>query len=263
MGFVLGRIIVYPFKSLDGMSVSEARITAAGILENDRTYAIFDSQGKKVNGKREAKIHRLRSRFDPSVSEIEIWPEGGSPARFVLSELPPLNRWLSDYFGYEVAVQCDPVSGFPDDKEAYGPTIISSASLDAIAGWYPGLAVDSVRRRFRANLELEGEGIQPFFEDSLFGAAGELRPFAIGHVRLLGHNPCQRCVVPTRDPDSGEGLSGFQKEFMERRKATLPAWANPTRFNHFYRFALNTSTPLTEAGKSLRVGDALDAMPVS
>ena len=47
---------------------------------------------------------------------------------------------------------------------------------------------------------------------------------------------------------------GFSKTFAERRQATLPAWAEPARFNHYYRLAVNTCT--IEAGR-LRVGDEL------
>jgi uncharacterized protein YcbX len=258
----LGRIDIFPIKSLDGISVSVARVTSAGILENDRAYAIVDAQGKYVNGKREARIHRLRCRYDATVSEVEMrLQDSAASERFVLSEPEPLGRWLSGYFGYLVSLSSDLVAGFPDDREAFGPTVVSTASLTAIAGWYPGLDVETVRRRFRSNLELEGEEAPPFIEDGLFGEPGELKPFAIGSLRLLGHNPCQRCVVPTRDPETGEGLSGFQKEFMERRKLSLPAWANALRFNHYYRFAVNTSIPPSEAGKSIRVGDAVNASP--
>ena len=91
----------------------------------------------------------------------------------------------------------------------------------------------------------------------LFGAPEELKPFQIGAVKFFGHNPCQRCVVPTRDPENGESISGFQKTFMQLRKEHLPQWADARRFNHFYRFALNTSIPPSEAGKRLRVGDPL------
>ncbi len=256
----LGRIIVFPIKSLDGVSVGEARVTSGGILACDRAYAILDAQGKYVNGKREARIHRIRCRYDTAMREIEVWLQGTTrPERFVLTEMEPFNRWLTDYLGYPVTVRHDSVAGFPDDREAFGPTVVSTASLTAIAGWYPGMDLEAVRRRFRGNLELEAEGAPPFAEDGLFGAPGELKPFAIGAVRLLGHNPCQRCVVPTRDPETGEGIPGFQKEFMERRRQSLPAWANAARFNHYYRFAVNTSVLPSEAGKSLRVGDALDA----
>ncbi len=133
------------------------------------------------------------------------------------------------------------------------PAITSEASLQAIQQWYPELALESVRRRFRANLELGGGAA--FCEDQLYGAADEPKPFQIGTVNILGHNPCQRCVVPTRDPVSGEAVPEFQKKFMRLRREHLPAWAGVERFNHFYRFAVNTSVPATEAGKRLRVGD--------
>jgi hypothetical protein len=149
----------------------------------------------------------------------------------------------------------EPQKGFPDDHKAFGPTITSEASLGEIQAWFPELSLESLRRRFRTNLELTGGA--PFCEDQLFGAPDELKPFQIGGVNFLGHNPCQRCVVPTRDPDSGRSLADFQKKFMEQRKKSLPPWANAQRFNHFYRFAVNTSVPPGEAGKILRVGDVV------
>jgi hypothetical protein len=112
-----------------------------------------------------------------------------------------------------------------------------------------------VRRRFRTNLEIDDA--DAFAEDSLFGGPDELRPFSIGAVQFQGHNPCQRCVVPTRDPDTAAPLPNFQKTFMELRKQHLPVWADARRFNHYYRFAVNTSVGKSEAGKIIRVGDPL------
>jgi uncharacterized protein YcbX len=172
-----------------------------------------------------------------------------------LDEPARLAKWLGEFFGFAVELRHDAVKGFPDDDIAFGPTVISEASLHTIQSWFPELKVESLRRRFRANLELNT--CEPFAEDRLFGAPDELKPFPIGDVKFLGHNPCQRCVVPTRDPDSGQGNTDFQKKFMELRKKTLPPWANAQRFNHFYRFAVNTSVPPSEAGKILRVGDVV------
>jgi uncharacterized protein YcbX len=62
---VLRQIILYPIKSLDGVVVERARLTAGGILEHDRVYAIVDDAGAYVNGKRTARVHALRSEFDP------------------------------------------------------------------------------------------------------------------------------------------------------------------------------------------------------
>ncbi|HEV2319590.1 MAG TPA: MOSC N-terminal beta barrel domain-containing protein [Verrucomicrobiae bacterium] len=249
----LGRITIFPIKALDGVPVESARFTAGGILVNDRVFAIYDTAGKVMNGKRTPRIHELRCAFDAPIREVRLWPNGQTPQQFQLDNLKPIEKWLGDFFGFPVLLRQDTEKGFPDDREAFGPTIVSEASLRTIQGWFPGLTLESTRRRFRANLELLGE--KPFCEDALFGAPGERKAFQIGDVKFFGHNPCQRCVVPTRDPDSAQPVPEFQKRFMQLRKESLPPWANALRFNHFYRFAINTSVPPGEAGKQLQVGD--------
>jgi uncharacterized protein YcbX len=250
----LSRIVVYPIKSLDGVSVNEARMTEGGILEFDRIHAIVDETGAYVNGKRTPRVHALRAEYAPDFQEVALRVTDETIRHhFSLRDPGPLNRWLSEFFEFNVSLSSEPKSGHPDDRTAFGPTVTSEASLREVAGWFPGLSLENVRRRFRGNLELEGG--DPFWEDRLFGKPGELKPFRIGDVGFLGHNPCQRCVVPVRDPDRAEPIPEFQKTFMARRKETLPAWAEAERFNHYYRFALNTSVPATEAGKTLCVGD--------
>jgi len=252
----LGRITIFPIKSLDGVSVEAARVTGGGILENDRVWAIYDAAGKVVNGKRTPRVHELRCAFDPTIREVRLWPNGESAqTQFQLDDSPRLDKWLGDFFGFPVAVRHETEKGFPDDHTAFGPTITSEASLLAVQSWFSGLTLESVRRRFRANLELTGGEV--FCEDRLFGAPDELKPFRLGDVQFFGHNPCQRCVVPTRDADSGHAVADFQKKFMQMRQEQLPPWADVRRFNHFYRFALNTSIPPTEAGKRLCLGDAI------
>jgi MOSC domain-containing protein len=68
----LGRIFIFPIKSLDGVSLESARVTGGGILENDRAYAIYDADGKVVNGKRTARVHELRCAFDPQIREVRL-----------------------------------------------------------------------------------------------------------------------------------------------------------------------------------------------
>jgi uncharacterized protein YcbX len=254
----LGNIQIFPIKALDGMLVKHARITAGGILENDRIYAMFDKDGRVVNGKRTALVHQLRCAFDAEIKEVRLWQSGeSSPTQFQLDAPERVDKWLGDFFGFPIRLQRESEKGFPDDQAAFGPSITSAASLCEIQKWFPELTLESLRRRFRTNLELtDGE---PFCEDRFFGASGELKPFQIGAVKFFGHNPCQRCVVPARDPDSGQPVTDFQKKFMELRKRFLPAWANAERFNHFYRFAINTSIPPSESGKQLRIGDVVEA----
>ena len=253
---VLREIVLFPIKSLDGVAVARARMTPGGILEHDRVYAIVDGEGAYVNGKRTARVQLLRSSFAPDFREVSLWENGTSTREsFVLAEPEPLNRWLSEFFGFPVKLTCEMEKGFPDDRTAFGPTITSEASLQTVAGWFPGLTVESARRRFRSNLEIGG--VPPFWEDHLFGTAGELKPFRVGEVNFFGHNPCQRCAVPVRDPDRGDPIPNFQKSFMQFRRENLPPWSNAERFNHYYRFAINTSVPPSEAGKMLQVGDAI------
>jgi uncharacterized protein len=125
-----------------------------------------------------------------------------------------------------------------------------------VCSWFPELSLESARLRFRANLEIGG--MRAFEEDQLFAAEkGTYVQFNIGGVGFEGSNPCARCVVPTRDPVNGEAIAHFQKRFVSLRQGSLPPWAAAARFDHFYRFALNTRVPASECGKILRVGDAL------
>lgn len=254
---VLSRIDVFPIKSLDGVSVASVRINSAGMLEHDRVYAIVDSAGAYVNGKRTSRVHQIRTTFADDYLEASFWIQGETHKQgFVLNESGRINRWLSDFFEFAVQLICEPINGFVDDRTAPGPTIASEGSFQEIVRWFPQLTLDGARRRFRSNLEL-GD-VEPFWEDHLFAGANELKPFRIGNISFLGHNPCQRCVVPSRDSETGiQSVPGFQKTLMALRERTLPRWSNAARFDHYYRFAVNTSIPLSEAGKILQVGDAV------
>ena len=250
-------IRLYPVKSLDPAPQQTATILPSGALARDREFALRDAQGRFVNAKREPMIHRLRLVWDPDASSVGLRCEGSDRAvRFCLDEQrPALEAWLTKSFDRPITLDRNTAVGFPDDLNAPGPTVISTATLEEVASWYPGLSVEEARTRFRANLEIGG--VPAFWEDRLFGAEGERVPFRIGDVRIEGVNPCQRCIVPTRDSRSAEPDSQFAQTFRTRREQTLPPWANRARFNHFYRLAVNTRIALSEAGKSLHVGDAV------
>jgi uncharacterized protein len=171
-------------------------------------------------------------------------------------------------FEQQILVRYAP-EGFPDDTIANGPTIISTASLQTVSEWFPGLTLDAVRQRFRTTLEIDGvdvaaksasaDGNLPaFWEDQLYGEdERSVVRFRIGEVNFEGSNPCVRCPVPARDPQTGDFLADFQKRFSDLRRQTLPPWAPDARFDHFYRLAVNTRVAPTETGKLLRLGDTL------
>jgi hypothetical protein len=251
---VVSKIWLYPVKALDGVEVSPATLLSSGALEGDRKFALFDASGHFVNGKRQPRVHQLRSQFDLERGMIHLQTPDGQTRTFPL-EAPskPLEDWLEDYFEFPVQLQQNHEMGFPDDTKVPGPTIVSVATLEAIASWYPDLDLAAVRRRFRSNIEISG--VPAFWEDQLFGQDNQTVSFQIGDVQFQGVHPCQRCVVVTRDAETGAAYPNFQKTFVAQRQASLPPWAERSRFNHFFRLAVNTRLNTSEAGKTIAVGD--------
>ena len=168
----------------------------------------------------------------------------------LLDEQREIGEWLSNALGIACGLAENPAGGFPDDTDSPGPTLVSTATLEEVARWFPGLTLDETRRRFRANLEVGG--VEPFWEDRLVGPTGTEVPFQIGAVRWLGVNPCQRCVVPSRDSTSGESRPVSKKPSPSSASARLPAWAPRERFNHFYRLAVNTQLALANRRRGCR-----------
>ncbi len=253
---VLAAISVYPIKSLDGIALNQAQLLESGALQHDREFALFDAQDRFVNGKRNSQVHLLRSQFDPALKVLTLQTETISSASFDLrTERAALEAWLSQFFSSSIKVKQNSQMGFPDDTHASGPTIISTATLETVASWYEGVSLEQMRRRLRMNLEIAG--VPPFWEDQLFASSEQVVQFQIGEVRFEGINPCQRCIVPTRDAQTGITTADFQKCFIQQRQATLPDWANRDCFNHFYRLGVNTRVPGLMARKTLNLGDEI------
>lgn len=251
----LAKILLYPVKSLDGVEVETARVLTSGALHYDREFALFDDTQKFVNGKRHPKIHLLRAQFTLSTRTISLQIPGRKSLQiFHLDEdRLALEAALSDFLGFTVKLQQNTLTGFPDDLLCPGPTVISTATLAEAATWFPGVSVDEMRRRIRANLEIGG--VPAFWEDQLFSSVSDTVSFRVGDVDFFGVQPCQRCVVPTRHPDSGVADTDFPKIFVQQRQATLPNWVDSSRFNHFYRLSVNTRVEPSDTEQILNIGN--------
>jgi hypothetical protein len=253
----LSRLLVHPVKSLDPLALDAATVLDSGGLSYDREYAMVDADGDYVNGKREPAVHRLASEFDPGTGALTVGPRDGTEREtFRLpDERAAAADWLSAFFGYEVRLRRDASGGFPDDTHLSGPTVIAAATLEAVADWFDGIDAAGMCRRLRPNLVVSG--VEPFWEDRLYAGEGRVVPFDVGAARFEGVNPCQRCAVPTRDPDTGAETPGFRERFLERREATLPEWAARDRFDHYFRLMVNTRVPPETVGTEVAVGDDL------
>jgi len=172
--------------------------------------------------------------------------------------------WLSEALGIGVLLLERADGGYPDDREASGPTLISTATLAEVGRWF-GFDLAEARRRFRANLEI-GD-CAAFWEDALASPARpELQPslldlgpdeptdpyadlpppepreFFVGEVRFRATNVCRRCVVPSRDSRTGAVTERFRDVFEARRARTLPADVDASGWSHLYRLAINSRT---------------------
>lgn len=269
----LRRITTYPIKALDPYEKVEGQITEGGKIETDREYAILDrpadqsynpdtasaSSGDYVNAKRTDAVHQLRSTFDPEARTLTLRVQGETNSHtFDLEDRTELNAWLSDYFDCPASIRRDTTSGHHDYRRygISGPSIISTATLREVASWFPNIDPDGVRRRFRPNLEIGN--VPPFWEDRLFADHGEAVAFRIGTVRFEGIEPCERCVVPSRNPETGEEYDGFRQTFIRKRSETRPEWLNSDRFDHDFRLMVVTNIPKSEWGKTIQVGNSVE-----
>lgn len=258
----LSQIAVHPVKALDPVALDRAAITDVGGLAGDRIYAIVDGDGNYVNGKRTDAVHRLRASVDLETNRVALRLQGeGEVHEFHLDgDRAALEAWHSDYFGTDVELtpgkggeQTD--SAVYGDGTKTGPTLISEATLREVAAWYDDITPEEMRLRMRPNLVVEG--VPAFWEDRLVAGGG--RRFRIGDVTLEGVDPVPRCVVPTRDPHTGETREGFQETFVEKREATFPEWGDRTSFEDtLYKLMVIARIPRTERDGELAVGDEVE-----
>ncbi len=275
----LDRITLYPVKSLDGVEVASARVLPSGGLEFDRRWRLVDLDGRVVNAKRLARFHAIRAEFDlpHKLVTLSRWADAAHMAAETFPLVPggegPCG-WLSEALGESVLLEERTDGGFPDDRDAPGPTLVSTASLAEVARWF-GFDLAESRRRFRANLEIGG--CDAFWEDTLASPArpglapsfadlpGDLPAdpyaalpppepleFSIGEARFKATNVCRRCVVPSRDSQTAAVTAHFRDAFEARRGRGLRPDVDASGWNHLYRLAVNTAC--LDAG-SLAVGD--------
>src|ERR1700687_4979721 len=157
----LANIRLHPIKALDPVHVKEARIGPGGGLDLDRVWPLYSADGQWVNGKRTPAVHLIRANYSPDLSSVTLSVPADRrkipPRTFAFpAEHEEASEWFSVFFEQQIIVRYSP-GGFPDDTIASAPTIVSTASLQAVASWFPGLSLDDIRLRFRTTLEIDSD----------------------------------------------------------------------------------------------------------
>jgi hypothetical protein len=287
----LDRITIYPVKSLDGLEVDECGVLASGGLEHDRRWRLVDMDGRVLNAKRSPLFHAIRAEYELDERLVTLWVDpaalkavalpaadldrlrgmagnaggqrsGGHAVRDSFHLVPGQGgpcEWLSEVFGVGVLLQERADGGFPDDRDASGPTLVSTATLTEVTRWF-GFDLAESRRRFRVNLEIGG--CDAFWEDTLASPARpqfqpelppdlpvdpyadlpppEPREFSIGAARFFATNVCRRCVVPTRDSRTGAVTEHFRDAFEARRSRGMRGDVDAGAWGTLYRLGVNT-----------------------
>jgi uncharacterized protein YcbX len=197
--------------------------------------------GQIINGKRTNKVQQ------PALKELmDILPK----AQGTIGPIDVLDwgKMLTQALGEPVVLRSHESTGLPDDSERPGPTIVAAATLQAL-GDALGLSLDQMVGRFRPNILLEG--LAPFDDDLLVGDT-----LRTGGSTFYMAKPCNRCVVPTRDPGTGEVYAGFKDRFIAARTAGAPLLAAHL-FDHHYKLCVNTIPGQVSPGTVLAQGDTV------
>ena len=252
----IDRLTVYPVKGLDRLDLEQSRVRPGGTLEHDREFALLDGDGERINAKQSDRFHALETTYDPETTTLRI----RSPERREFPLDAEAGRaeaaaWLADALDLEGNPRLDRSTDRGHvDRQSMGPSVISTATLETVAGWFNDMTVDSARRRLRANVEVGG--VPAFWEDRFVGS--DAPAFRAGDVRIEGVTPCGRCVVPSRDPDTGEPTPEFRERFIRNRRETFPKWADRDAFDHFFSLMLIARVPETDREQTISVGDAVE-----
>jgi uncharacterized protein YcbX len=247
------RLTVYPVKGLGAQDREVSRIRPGGTLAYDREFALLDEDGTVCNGKQIETVHAVETAFDAESGRLDAATADRPAETFDLTTEEGRARageWFSDVFDMTLTIDRDSEVGHVD-RQSMGPSVISTATLETVASWFEDMTVESARRRLRANIEVGG--VPAFWEDRFVGA--DAPAFRAGDVRIEGVTPCGRCVVPSRDPETGEPTPEFRTKFMQRREETFPEWADREAFDHFYTMMLIARVPEADRGKTISVGD--------
>ena len=209
----VARISIAPVKALGLVHPDEVELGPAGVA-GDRRFWLVDRDGRLVNDKRYPELIRVRPAWDEATRRLALsFPDGnevadvvepGEPVEAVLYGRPhparavpgPWQEALSDYVGEPVTLLWSERGAVDRGVGGGAVTLVSRGSLERLKE-EAGAEAPVDGRRFRMLFEIDGVGAHE--EDDWFG-----RRVAIGAAVIALVGDVGRCVVTTKNPDTGE-----------------------------------------------------------
>lgn len=205
------RFNVTPLKSTALHHPPEIRIERFGAAGNRELFLVTED-GKLFGGSKLGRLVRIRAEHDPERQTLRVvFPDGGSleGSTLALGERVEVDFWgrrvgarvlegpwaeaFSRFAGRPLRLARVERAG--DGVDVRPLTLVSLASIQELARHGGVDQLDP--RRFRMTIEIDG--VEPHEEDTWSG-----RQLRVGDALLLVGDPVPRCVVTTRDPDTGE-----------------------------------------------------------
>jgi uncharacterized protein YcbX len=209
------RVAALATTPIKGLRVSARRqvMLERGGIRGDRCFYLIDERGRMINGKHLGALNTVVAELDDGGSELALRFPGGEvlagavergpdvqtsffsrtrPARELLG---PFSAALSEHAGQplRLVVAADGSSAIDRGDEG-AVSLISRASLASLARAAGERVLDA--RRFRMSIEVTGTSAHE--EDTWIG-----RELMLGAARVLWRGHVGRCIVTSRNPDSG------------------------------------------------------------
>ncbi len=217
----LAGISIFPVKSTSGIAQSRAWVGLEGI-SFDRRFVVTDLAGRMMTARKFPKMVTIKStlvengivlsaagaenlhlaieEFDRDEFECKIW----SDRFFAYTTTEKANAWFTEVIGRDAQLLfCGEESNRFREKlgtkvsfaDAYPLLVISQGSLDELnrRASHP-----QTMSQFRTNIVVDG--VEPFAEDGW-------ERIAIGEVEFQVGSTCQRCILTSIDPVTGEKMA--------------------------------------------------------
>jgi hypothetical protein len=206
----VSQLAIAPVKGMRLQRSNQVQLGKHGVI-GDRDFLIVDDDGKLLLTSRNPGLVRIEPSWEPARNLLALrFPDGSvvqdtpGPGTAAVTrmydgrEIPgrvipgPLSDALSGYLGRAVHLFKRAADHLGNDDRPV--TLMSEASLHALAAEFSGTAPDS--RRFRMTITVTGA--DRWAEHSWSG-----QQVTIGDIALRVLAPVPRCVVTTRNPESG------------------------------------------------------------
>ena len=202
----------YPVKSMAGERLDSCLVTETGLVD-DRRWAFVDGTpnraGKLLTNTQDARLMTYRARMRDGHVEVT------TPAGVTRHLDGALVADLAAHTSRPLRLRDTAGLNFDDS-----PVLV--VNLAAVAAFELAAGVDVDRRRFRANLYLEG--LEPEEEVRWLG-----RRICAGDAELEVVSRCERCAVITRDPDTTEASPELLRILTHTSETCMGVYCRVTR----------------------------------